>query len=88
MGSDTANGPEHLTERQKKWFASVREGLARDTGKSLEEWVAIAQACPETAPRARLTDGRQRAARAPYTAIRIMAARRSPVVPSPMRFIT
>ena len=55
MGSDTANGPEHLTERQKKWFASVREGLARDTGKSLEEWVAIAQTCPETAPRARLT---------------------------------
>jgi hypothetical protein len=54
MGSDTANGPEHLTERQKKWFASVREGLARDTGKSLEEWVAIARTCPETAPRARL----------------------------------
>jgi hypothetical protein len=45
---------EHLTERQKKWFASVREGLARDTGKSLEAWVAIAQTCPETAPRARL----------------------------------
>ena len=53
MGSDTADGPEHLTERQKKWFASVREGLARDTGKSLEEWVAIALTCPETAPRAR-----------------------------------
>ena len=55
MGSDTANGPEHLTERQKKWFASVRDGLARDTGKSLEDWVAIARTCPETAPRARLT---------------------------------
>lgn len=54
MGSDTANGPEHLTERQKKWFASVREGLARDTGKSLEDWVAIARTCAETTPRARL----------------------------------
>lgn len=46
-------GPEHLTERQKKWFASIREGLARDTGKTLEEWVAIARTCPETKPRAR-----------------------------------
>src|SRR5579875_1919854 len=43
-----------LTERQKKWFASVREGLQRDTGKSLEEWVAIARTCPETGHRARL----------------------------------
>ena len=53
MESDAANGPQHLTERQKKWFASIREGLGRDTGKSLEDWVAIAQTCPETKPRAR-----------------------------------
>lgn len=45
---------EHLTERQKKWFTSVREGLERETGKSLEDWVAIAQTCPETKPRAQL----------------------------------
>jgi hypothetical protein len=45
---------EHLTERQKKWFASLREGLERETGKSLEDWVAIAQTCPETKPRAQL----------------------------------
>ncbi|CAN5409650.1 DUF4287 domain-containing protein [soil metagenome] len=45
---------ETLTERQKKWFASVKEGLARDTGKSLADWVAIARTCPETKPRARL----------------------------------
>ena len=43
-----------LTEQQRKWFASVREGLQRETGKSLAEWVAIAKACPETAHRARL----------------------------------
>jgi hypothetical protein len=54
MGSDAGGGPEHLTERQKKWFASVREGLERDTGKSLEDWVAIAKTCPEIKPRARL----------------------------------
>lgn len=42
-----------LTEQQKKWFASVREGLERDTGKTLEQWVKIARTCPETKPRAR-----------------------------------
>jgi hypothetical protein len=45
---------EHLTERQRKWFASVREGLARETGRSLEDWVAIAHTCPDTKPRAQL----------------------------------
>jgi hypothetical protein len=44
----------NLTERQAKWFASVRDGLERDTGKTLAEWVAIARTCPETAHRARL----------------------------------
>jgi hypothetical protein len=43
-----------LTEQQKKWFASVREGLVRDTGKTLEEWVKIAKKCPETKPKARV----------------------------------
>lgn len=45
---------ETLTEQQQKWFASVRAGLERDTGKSLAEWVAIARTCPESKPRARL----------------------------------
>ena len=44
----------HLTERQRKWFATIRQGLERDTGKSMEEWVAIARTCPETGHRARL----------------------------------
>ena len=43
-----------LTPQQQKWFASVRDGLERDTGKSLAEWVAIAMTCPETGHRARL----------------------------------
>jgi hypothetical protein len=42
-----------LTPRQRKWFASVREGLERDTGRTLEAWAEIARTCPETRPRAR-----------------------------------
>lgn len=42
-----------ITEQQKKWFASVREGLERDTGKSMDEWIKIARKCPETKPKAR-----------------------------------
>jgi hypothetical protein len=41
--------PQTLTDRQRAWFASVREGLERDTGKGLD-----ALTCPETAHRARL----------------------------------
>lgn len=48
-----ADTPSGLTERQQKWFASVRASLERDTGKTLDEWVAIARTCPETKPRAR-----------------------------------
>jgi hypothetical protein len=44
----------NLTERQQKWFATVRAGLERDTGKTMDEWVAIARSCPETGHRARL----------------------------------
>jgi len=46
--------PHTLTDRQRAWFASVREGLERDTGKSLEAWAQIALTCPQTAHRARL----------------------------------
>ncbi len=42
------------TERQRKWFATIRAGLERHTGKSMDEWVAIARTCPETGHRARL----------------------------------
>ncbi|HEY2048288.1 MAG TPA: DUF4287 domain-containing protein [Caulobacteraceae bacterium] len=44
----------NLTERQRKWFDSVRQGLERDTGRTLSEWVEIARACPEAGHRARL----------------------------------
>ena len=44
----------NITERQAKYFAAMQASLERDTGKSLDEWVAIAKSCPETRPRARL----------------------------------
>ena len=47
-------GPANVTERQAKWFESVRASLETSTGKTLEEWVAIARTCPETGHRARL----------------------------------
>jgi hypothetical protein len=43
-----------LTEQQRKWFASLRANLERETGKSLDAWVAIARSCPETARRKQL----------------------------------
>ena len=44
----------NLTAQQKKWFASLREGLERDTGKTLEEWAKIAKKCPHDKPKARI----------------------------------
>jgi len=44
----------NLTERQAKYFASMRASLEAATGKSLDAWVAIAKTCPETGHRARL----------------------------------
>lgn len=46
--------PTGLTERQRKWFASVQASLERGTGKTLDEWVAIARTCPHDKPRARV----------------------------------
>jgi len=45
--------PASMTARQEKWFASVVESMERETGKTLDEWVAIARTCPETRPGAR-----------------------------------
>lgn len=45
---------EMMTERQLKWFSSLRESLPVKTGKTLEAWVEVMRQCPETATRARL----------------------------------
>lgn len=47
------SGDEQLTERQKKWFATVKANFEAKTGKSLQAWVAIARTCPHDKPRAR-----------------------------------
>ncbi|HWE47971.1 MAG TPA: DUF4287 domain-containing protein [Caulobacteraceae bacterium] len=47
-------GVEGLTERQQKWFATVKANFEAKSGKSLAEWVKIARTCPHTAHRARL----------------------------------
>jgi hypothetical protein len=47
-------GSSQLTERQEQWFASVRASLQTSTGRSLEDWAALARGCPETAHRKRL----------------------------------
>jgi hypothetical protein len=47
-------GSLNLTERQAKYFASMRASLEKITGKSLAEWVDIAKTCPESTHRARL----------------------------------
>jgi hypothetical protein len=43
-----------LTERQRKWFATVQANLERNTGKTMDQWLAIARTCPETGQRAQL----------------------------------
>lgn len=43
----------HLTERQRRWFATVRANVQAKTGRSLDEWIAIARTCPHDKPRAR-----------------------------------
>lgn len=41
-----------LTERQRKWFATVQANFEKATGKPVAAWVEIMKTCPETAPRA------------------------------------
>ena len=53
MSQSSTSKPANMTARQETWFASVIESMERETGKSLEAWVAIARTCPETKPGAR-----------------------------------
>ncbi|MBU1378206.1 MAG: DUF4287 domain-containing protein [Alphaproteobacteria bacterium] len=45
-----SDNPASMTARQEKWFASILESMERETGKTIDEWVAIAKTCPETKP--------------------------------------
>ncbi|HEY1414803.1 MAG TPA: DUF4287 domain-containing protein [Caulobacteraceae bacterium] len=44
----------NVTDRQAKYFESMRASLEAATGKTLAEWIEIARTCPETKHRARL----------------------------------
>lgn len=39
-----------MTERQKKWFASIQANFVTQTGKPMAEWLEILKTCPETTP--------------------------------------
>ena len=44
----------NMSEWQRKWFATGLANLEKRTGRSIDEWVAIAKTCPEAGHRARL----------------------------------
>jgi hypothetical protein len=44
----------HLTPRQQRWFASIRANFEATSGRSLDEWVAVARSCPHDTPRGRV----------------------------------
>ncbi len=44
-------GPQ-LTERQQKWFATVKANFETQTGKTLDAWVEVMKVCPATTPKA------------------------------------
>lgn len=48
MGTADAENTKGLSPRQQKWFATARASLEKDTGKTMDAWVAIAKTCPET----------------------------------------
>jgi hypothetical protein len=44
----------NMSEWQRNWFATGKANFETRTGKSMDQWVAIARTCPETGHRARL----------------------------------
>jgi hypothetical protein len=44
----------NMSEWQRKWFATGRANFEKSSGRSMDEWVAIARTCPEAGHRARL----------------------------------
>lgn len=54
MANSESGGGGVLTERQKKWFATVEANLEAKTGRPLKVWLSIMKGCPETRPRAQM----------------------------------
>jgi hypothetical protein len=51
-----ANAPlsGNVTERQQRWFATVRANFEAKSGRRLADWAAIARSCPHATPRGRV----------------------------------
>lgn len=47
-GADKAKAG--MTERQKKWFATVQANFEVQTGKPIAAWLHVLKTCPETTP--------------------------------------
>lgn len=43
-----------LTERQRKYFETLRANFETNTGKPMADWLEIMKTCPETKPRAQM----------------------------------
>ena len=50
MGGGADKAQAGMTERQKKWFATVQANFEAQTGKPVATWLEILKACPETTP--------------------------------------
>ncbi len=55
MGAGADKAMAGMTERQKKWFATVQANFEAQTGKPMAEWLEILKTCPETTPGKRAT---------------------------------
>ena len=50
MGGGADKALAGMTERQKKWFATVQANFESQTGKPVAAWLEILKTCPETTP--------------------------------------
>jgi len=50
MGGGSDKALAGMTERQKKWFATVQANFEAQTGKPIAAWLDILKSCPETTP--------------------------------------
>lgn len=50
MGGGSDKAMAGMTERQKKWFATVQANFEAQTGKPVAAWLEILKGCPETTP--------------------------------------
>jgi len=50
MGGGSDKALAGMTDRQRKWFATVQANFEAQTGKPIAAWLEILKACPQTTP--------------------------------------